>query len=99
MTQESFSELVGIDPKYCSRIECGISRISLERLVNICDACDVDLDYLARGVVRTDSSNVPYEIPNIVTRVMTSNDKRLKALFLNYLQIFTDLYNDSRHAS
>ncbi len=56
LTQEKFSELVGIDPKNVSKIENGINYPSAETLTSIAKALDVDVYEL---FVFTDG--IPYE--------------------------------------
>jgi putative transcriptional regulator len=43
LSQEQLSELVDIDPKYVSFIECGLSSPSLETMENIASALEVEI--------------------------------------------------------
>ncbi len=57
MMQEELSEQFGVSVKHMSEAERGISGLSVENLVKLCDIFGVTLDYLIRGEESDDLSD------------------------------------------
>lgn len=49
MTQEELAEYLGISVKHVSETERGLSGLSVDNLIRLCDLFGVTLDYLIRG--------------------------------------------------
>ena len=50
LTQEAFSEMIGLGDKHISAIECGAVGVSLSVLKRICETLSVPADFLLFGV-------------------------------------------------
>lgn len=59
MTQEQLAEALDISIKHCSCVERGVSSLSLERFIDLCDILDTNLDYLIRGKKDTALEQMP----------------------------------------
>ena len=72
-TQELLAEKLQLSTRYISQLERGISFGSATTLVNLCNALDIDTDFLFQELVNTD---------------YPEQDKALdEAFFNNYLQL------------
>ena len=91
LTQYQLAEMLDISVKHCSAIERGKSSLSLEKMIDLCDIFNIDLDYLIRGVQKTD--DIPSYIPHTVVEIMTSDDDEKKQHFLYYIEIFNAISN------
>ena len=89
LTQYQLAEM--LDVKDCSAIERGKSSLSLEKMIDLCDIFNIDLDYLIRGVQKTD--DIPSYIPHTVVEIMTSDDEEKKQHFRDYIEIFNAISN------
>lgn len=49
LTQEQLAEILGVNRQHISRIERGISAVSIDLLVEISTALDVSTDFLLKG--------------------------------------------------
>ena len=49
MTQEALAEQLGVSVKHLSETERGLTGLSIENLIRLCDLFGVSLDYLIRG--------------------------------------------------
>ena len=49
MTQDQLAEFMDISIKHMSSVERGMSSLSLEKLIQICEVLDCSLDYLIIG--------------------------------------------------
>ena len=58
LSQEELSEACGISPAYIGIIERGNRKLSVETLVKIANALNVNTDYLLRDSVRYNSSDI-----------------------------------------
>ena len=70
-TQDALSELVGIDPKHLSRIECGNNRPSLELLYKISSVLKVDLALFFQNNHLQDREELIDDIDKMMTDVST----------------------------
>ena len=91
LTQYQLAEMLDISVKHCSAIERGKSSLSLEKMIDLCDIFNIDLDYLIRGVQKTD--DIPSYIPHTVVEIMTSDDEEKKQHFRDYIEIFNAISN------
>jgi transcriptional regulator with XRE-family HTH domain len=49
LTQEKFSEMLGISQKHYSEVERGLAGLSVKTLIEISDILEISLDYLLKG--------------------------------------------------
>ncbi|RKI38286.1 XRE family transcriptional regulator [bacterium D16-51] len=49
LTQEKFSEMLGISQKHYSEVERGLAGLSVKHLIQISDILSISLDYLLKG--------------------------------------------------
>ena len=91
LTQYQLAEMLDISVKHCSAIERGKSSLSLEKMIDVCDHFGVDLDYLIRGIKKSDT--ILSCIPHTVVEIMTSDDEKRKQLFIEYIEMFNSISN------
>lgn len=77
MTQEQLAEILDISIKHCSCVERGVSSMSLEKMVELCDIFDTNMDYLVRGETYASLNNMP---PSFVEYLKRGEDEELKVL-------------------
>ncbi len=85
-TQEKLSELVGIDSKHLSRVECGINFPSLDLLNNIANTLEVEPSVLFQTNHLKDRKTLLSEIKAILNK---QTDEKIK-LFYRILQDIVD---------
>lgn len=96
LTQEQFAEKLDISIKHCSSVERGLSRLSLEKLIEVSKLFDVSLDYLIKG-----ESTISYcaehyastDLPSSILSIISSK----KASEIELLQEYLRLYSKIRH--
>jgi len=49
MNKQQFSKLIGISPQYLGTVEAGIHGLSLDSLINLCEATKTSADYILFG--------------------------------------------------
>lgn len=87
ITQESLAEKLGISPEYCSKIECGKSKVNLERLSQISVILDIEIEYLIAGTVYDSNS---YLKGDIATAINELKSNKLQAIH-GIINIIKDL--------
>ena len=95
LTQEQLAEKLDISIKHCSSVERGVSRLSLEYLIEISNLFDVSLDYLVKGI-STDSNefqNIVSVIPPTIISLLHSNNKQELILLQEYLNLYSKIHN------
>lgn len=94
LTQEQLSEKLDISVKHCSAVERGLSRLSLEKLIEVCNIFNVSLDYLIRET--TPCATYDYLSDNFSStaiHVLHSNDAKELKLLNEYLVMYARLRN------
>lgn len=89
MTQEQFAEMLDISIKHCSCVERGVSSLSLEKLIDVCDILDTNMDYLVRGETYTSLGNMP---PSFIEYLKRSGEEEIK-LIKDYLHLYARIRN------
>lgn len=86
ITQADLAEAIDISVKHCSEVERGVSGLSLEKLISVCNVFSTDLEYLIRGNRRVlpEESNVP----SYVIELFNLGSPKQKALLEEYLLLF-----------
>ena len=59
MNQEEFGEFLDCSDESISKIERGIHMMKIWRMIRLCQACGVSMDYLVRGINTDDKDAVP----------------------------------------
>lgn len=86
LTQMQLAEDLDISTKHLSEVERGLARLSMEKLLVLCNIFSVDLDYLVRGIDRAGKQQT--EIPSFVIDIFASDDKQKKELLKEYLYMY-----------
>lgn len=86
ITQSQLAEKLDISVKHCSEVERGLSSLSLEKLVTLCNLLSTDMDYLIRGL----DKRTPTEsnVPSIVIETFNTADERKRELLQEYMLLF-----------
>lgn len=87
MTQEQLAEALDISIKHCSCVERGVSSLSLEKLVDLCEIFDTNMDYLVRGETNSSLHNIP---PSFVETIKRADDRELQ-LIKDYLSLYSKM--------
>lgn len=98
LTQEQLAEKLDISIKHCSEVERGLSRFSLEKLIEISNFFDVSLDYLVKdNAFKNISSDCIYnELPVSLINTMLSGNETELELLREYLHLYAKLRNISK---
>ena len=83
-TQEHLSEIVGVDPKHLSRIECGKNVPSIDLITRISDALGLELHLFFQTSHLKDKNTLIKEI-NDALKVQSESNVRL------FYKILTDI--------
>ena len=59
MNQEEFGEFLDCSDESISKIERGIHMMKTWRMIRLCQACGVSMDYLVRGIETGNTEDVP----------------------------------------
>lgn len=94
MTQADLAESLDISIKHCSSVERGLSRLSIEKMIEVADIFHTSLDYLIQGKY---SSNQYLELfpPSLLDKLKNSDEKQLR-LFKRYLDIYDDILESEK---
>lgn len=84
-TQEHFAEHLNVSVGYISQIERGITRVSLERLIEISRYLGCGIDFLLEGTSPNDEKYLANEFNELFQRLSTSEKKMLTHLLKEYL--------------
>ena len=82
-TQDSLSEIVGVDPKHLSRIECGSNFPSLELLSKISNALDIEPSILFCISHLKDKRALIEDINNILEKEDIDNIRSFYKILIN----------------
>lgn len=88
LTQAQLSEKLNITVKHLSECERGISSLTLDKLVLVCEILDTDMEYLIRG---NDLTGHSVAIPPYIMECLKSNDIGQRKLIQDYFQMFLRL--------
>lgn len=90
LTQLQLAELLDISVKHCSEVERGLSCLSLEKLVRLCNILSCDLNYIVSG--KTTIGESESNIPSFVIDLYNSADDKERELLNEYLLMFKKIY-------
>lgn len=89
ITQEQLAEMLDISIKHCSAVERGVSSLSIEKYIALCEIFDTSLDYLIRGLSVNDHCNIP---PTLLQLYQRSDEEERKLLKM-YHEMYLNLRN------
>lgn len=92
LTQEQLSEKMDISVKHCSSVERGVSSLSLEKMVLLCDILDTSLDYLVRGQDKGDINCVP----DLCIELFKRADEKETVILKQYFEMYSKIKNHNR---
>lgn len=90
LTQAQLSEQLDITVKHLSEVERGLTSLSLEKLVRLCDILNTDMEFITRG---NDITKHSVDIPDYIMDFLKSNDERQRQLIQDYLEMFIRIRN------
>ncbi len=95
LTQEQLAEKLDISIKHCSSVERGISRLSLEYLIELSNIFHVSLDYLIKGTSQDpiNLENMFSIFPSSIISLLHSNDEQELQLFQEYLYLYSKIHD------
>ena len=86
-TQENFAEYLNVSVGYISQIERGISKVSLERLIEISEYLGCGVDFLLEGTSLGDEKYLANEFDGLFRQLTASEKKMLTHLLKEYLTV------------
>lgn len=94
-TQEQLAEKLDISVKHCSSVERGLSRLSLEKLIEVSNIFHVSLDYLVKETysVQPSSDCLIDKLPVAIVDILRSDDEKELKTLNEYLNMYTKLRN------
>lgn len=89
MTQAELAEYLDISVKHCSSVERGLSRLSLEKIIEVADLFHTSLDYLICG--RCAPGQYADLLPASLQETLNSGDEEQASLLRRFLQLYGEL--------
>lgn len=89
-TQAQLAEKIDITVKHLSESERGLTCLSLEKLLLLCDILDTDMEFLTRG---NDITGHSVEVPPYIMDYLSSEDPKHRKLIQDYFQMFMRIQN------
>lgn len=97
LTQEKFSEMLGISQKHYSEVERGRAGLSVKHLIQISDILCISLDYLLKG---TEFAPLPEQIQtnNQLNEIFYSSSQHTQQQMLRLVKIAQEIeYHTRKH--
>lgn len=94
MTQAELAEVLDISIKHCSSVERGLSRLSIEKLIDVADLFHTSLDYLISGKIISDQYSELF--PAVLLESLDSDDESQIDLFQRFLQLYGELLSSQK---
>lgn len=91
LTQSQLSEQLDITNKHLSESERGLTSLSLDKMILLCDILDTDMEYLIRG---NDITKHSVEIPDYIMELLRSDNPKHQELIQDYFQMFKRIQNN-----
>lgn len=89
LTQAKLGDLVGVTDKHISEIERGVTGISIDMQILLCDVLNCSMDYLIRG---KDFATVDFLLPDRILEIFKSNNTHEIALLLDFLEVYQRIH-------
>lgn len=94
MTQAELAEALDISIKHCSSVERGLSRLSMEKIVDVADLFHTSLDYLIRGKITLNQYSELF--PSVLLETLDSDNESQIDLFKRFLQLYGELLESQK---
>lgn len=85
-TQEHFAEYLNVSVGYISQIERGITKVSLERLIDIADYLGCEISFLLEGTNAKEERYLTFEFSELFYQLSISEKRTLILLLKEYLR-------------
>lgn len=85
-TQENFAEYLNVSVGYVSQIERGITKVSLDRLMDISEYLDCNIAFLLNGRNSKDERYLATEFSELYQKLSISERRMLILLIKEYLR-------------
>ena len=85
-TQENFAEYLNVSVGYVSQIERGITKVSLERLMDISEYLGCNISFLLEGTNSKDEKYLTNEFNELFQKLSISEKRTLTLLVKEYLR-------------
>lgn len=89
LTQAQLAEQLDITVKHVSEVERGLTCLSLDKMIYLCDILETNMDFLVRGSTLTQNTE---DIPDDIIEIFQSDDFSQKKLFLEYVRMFKKIH-------
>ena len=86
-TQEHFAEHLDVSVGYVSKIERGITKVSLDRLATISDYLECEMSYLLEGVNSGSEDYLDKDFNHLYRRLSAYEKKILTSLVKEYVDV------------
>lgn len=99
LTQEKFSEMLGISQKHYSEVERGLAGLSVKHLIQISDILSISLDYLLKG---TEFTPLPEQLQtnNQLNEIFYSSSQHTQQQMLRLVKIAQEIeYHTRKYGS
>ena len=90
LSQAQLAEQIGSTSKHISEIERGVTGISIDTQVLLCEKLHCSLDFLIKG---DEFRTVDSILPEPIVEILQSEDQAEKDLLLSYLHMYKKLRN------
>ncbi len=88
LTQLQLADKLSVTTKHINNVEHGKARLSLEKMIELCDVLDCSLDYLVLG--KSPAGDNTY-IPDTIIETFRSGSEKEKALLLEFLSLYVKM--------
>lgn len=85
LTQAQLSEQLDVTVKHLSESERGLTSLSLDKMMLLCDILNTDMEYLIRG---NDITKHSVDIPDYIMELLRSDNPHQRKLIQDYFQMF-----------
>ena len=85
-TQEHFAEYLNVSVGYISQIERGITKVSLERLIDISEYLECDVSFLLEGTSIKDDKYLACEYSELFHQLSVSEKRTVILLLKEYIR-------------
>lgn len=95
LTQEKFSEMLGISQKHYSEVERGLAGLSVKHLIQISDILSISLDYLLKG---KEFTPLPKQLQTNtqLNEIFYSSSQHTQQQMLQLVKIAQEIEHDTR---
>lgn len=85
LSQAALGEKTGVTGKHISEIERGITGISIDMQILLCEELHCSMDYLIRG---NEYASIDVLLPDRIVEIFNSNDTDEISLLLDFLELY-----------